>query len=72
MELLIHCRELAQQYGKVLRCQDILLTTRLKDLHLLLNSQNLGSINEYIDNDKMIYIRTMAMILQTKLWSWTT
>ena len=71
MELLIHRRELAQQYGKVLRCQDILLTTRLKDLHLLLNSQDLGSINEYIDNE-MRYIRTMAMILQTKLWSWTT
>ena len=72
MELLIHRRELAQQYGKVLRCQDILLTTRLKYLHLLLNSQDLGNIREYIDNDEMIYIRTMAMILQTKLWSWTT
>ena len=71
MELLIHRRELAQQYGKVLRCQDILLTTRLKDLHLLLNSQDLGNVREYIDNE-MIYIRTMAMILQTKLWSWTT
>ena len=71
MELLIHRRELTQQYGKVLRCQDILLTTRLKDLHLLLNSQDLGNINEYIDNE-MRYVRTMAMILQTKLWSWTT
>ena len=71
MELLIHRRELAQQYGKVLRCQDILLTTGLKDLHLLLNSQDLGNINEYIDS-KMRYVRTMAMILQTKLWSWTT
>ena len=72
MELLIHRRELTQLYGKVLRCQDILLTTGLKYLHLLLNSQDLGNIREYIDNDEMIYIRTMAMILQTKLWSWTT